>query len=83
MPLNQLLQAKHKTIGTKQTLKAIKSGKAKVVYLAEDAEIHVTKPLLQLCEQQGLEIIKVSSMVELGKACGIKVKAASAAIVDE
>ncbi|MDW7675233.1 MAG: ribosomal L7Ae/L30e/S12e/Gadd45 family protein [Bacillota bacterium] len=83
MPMNLLEQAKVKTIGTKQTLKAIQTGNAQVVFIADDAEIHVTKPLLQLCEQQGLEIIKVPSMVELGKACGIKVKAASAAIVKE
>ncbi len=83
MALSKLQQAKHKTIGTKQTFKAIQEGKAQVVYLADDAEAHVTKPLLQLGQQQGLEIIKVPNMVELGKACGIKVKAASAAIVKE
>lgn len=81
--LDKLKQAKIKTIGTKQTYKAILEGKAQVVYLADDAEVHIIKPLLQSSEQQGLEIIKVPSMVELGKACGIKVKAASAAILNE
>ena len=52
-----------------------------VVYIAEDAERCITSPLLRICEEKGFEIVYVDSMKELGKACGIKVGAATAAIL--
>ncbi|MDR9755167.1 MAG: ribosomal L7Ae/L30e/S12e/Gadd45 family protein [Thermoanaerobacterales bacterium] len=38
-------------------------------------------PLVKCCQEKGVEIIYVDSMQELGKACGIKVGAASASIL--
>lgn len=81
MGLEGLKSAKNKTIGTKQTLKAVEKGLARIVYLAKDAEPHVTRNLVQLCQEKGIEIVYVDTMVALGKACGIEVGAASAAIV--
>jgi large subunit ribosomal protein L7A len=69
-----------KTVGAKQTHKLIENGQAQVVYIAKDAEERVT-PLLRICEEKGLEVVYVDSMKELGKACGIKVGAATAAIL--
>lgn len=83
MPCNRLKAAKKRAIGTKQTTKAVTKGIAVVVYVARDAEAHVTKPLLTLCQEQGVEICEVESMKELGKACGIEVGSASAAILEE
>jgi len=83
MPLQRLRAAKVKTIGTKQTLKALKKNAAKVVYVAENAESHIVEPVLQSCAEQNLPVIKVDSMKILGKACGIKVGCASAAIIEE
>lgn len=83
MPYDQLKDAAKKTIGTKQTTKAVQKGTAKVVYIAKDAEPRVLNPLVKLCEEKGIEVVAVDSMLELGKACGIEVGSASAAIVAE
>ena len=34
-----------RVVGVKQTLKAVQSGEAEVVYLAQDADEHVTGPI--------------------------------------
>jgi len=83
MPLERLKAARKKTIGTKQTQKAVEKGTARIVYLAKDADVHVTKPLLKLCEEKAVEVVMVESMAILGKACGIEVSSASAAIIEE
>lgn len=79
----RLDNARKKTVGTRQTLKAVEKGIAKVVYVANDAEKHVVKPLLQLCSEHNVEVVYLETMEDLGKSCGIEVKAASAAIVEE
>ncbi|MGI6574319.1 MAG: L7Ae/L30e/S12e/Gadd45 family ribosomal protein [bacterium] len=81
MPLTELKEAKKKTIGTKQTLKAIEKGIAKKVYIAKDAEAHITAPLRQKCQERDIVVIDVETMKELGAICGIQVGAASAAVV--
>lgn len=83
MSLEQLRSAKEKTVGTKETMKAVQNGRAKTVFIAEDAELHVTRPLRELCQQRAILVVYVTSMRELGRFCGIEVGAASAAIVEE
>lgn len=82
MTLEHLIRARKKTVGTKQTMKAIERGAAKVVYVAQNAEHQVLEPVLQLCAAKGVPVIKVESMLALGKACRIEVGCASAAIVE-
>lgn len=76
-----LKRAKHKTVGVKQTLRALEKGQVHRVYIAEDAEAHILRPILDLCQNRRIETVKIASMVELGKACGIEVGAAVAAIL--
>jgi len=83
MQLERLKAAKHKTVGLKQTLKALEKGLAKLVFIADDAEQHVTKPLLRLCLEKSVPVQSVMSMEDLGKACGIEVGAATAAVLDD
>lgn len=83
MSLEALTKAADKTIGTKQTMKAVSSSVAKAVYVAEDAEEHVLEPLLALCRDKNVEVFWVKSMEELGAACGIDVGSASASIIKE
>lgn len=83
MNLERLKNAKQKTIGTKQTTKAVQKGTALVVYLAKDAEPHVVDPLNLLCLEKDIEVVNVDTMDEIGKACGIEVGSASAAITAE
>jgi len=83
MPEGVLTTAKKKTVGTKQTLKAVEKDQAKKVFIAADAEPHVTKPIVQLCNVKGIPVITVQTMLALGKVCGIEVGCAAAAIIEE
>jgi len=75
------LKTDPKIVGTKQTIKAIEKGIARLVYIAEDADEHIVHQVMNLAEDQGLPLIKVETMVQLGKECNIKVKTATAAII--
>ena len=68
-------------VGAKQLKKAVKSGRAKVVFLAENADPAVTEPLEKLCADNFIQITWVPTMAELGRACGIEVGAAAAALL--
>ncbi|HHY15005.1 MAG TPA: 50S ribosomal protein L7Ae-like protein [Firmicutes bacterium] len=70
-----------KVVGAKQTLKAIQNGQIELVYLARDADCRVTSPIRDVCERQGIGIIEIESMAELGKACSIEVGSAVAAVL--
>ncbi len=75
--------AKMKTVvGAKQLRKALLGGRAKTVFLAENADPALTEPIAQMCSRNAVSCIWVSSMTELGRACGIEVGAAAAAIVN-
>jgi large subunit ribosomal protein L7A len=76
MPNERLLSSRKKTVGAKQTLKAIERGQAKAVYV-------VIEPILQLSALKGIPVIQVDTMQSLGKACHIEVGCAVAAIVEE
>ena len=69
-------------VGAKQLKKAVKAGRARYVFLAENADPAVTEPLEALCAANHIQITWVHSMTELGRSCGIEVGAAAAAVVD-
>lgn len=83
MPLSSLESAKKKTVGIKQTLKALEKGLAKKVFIASDAEQHVVRPLQQRCQEKCVPVIMADTMKSLGKVCGIEVGCAAAALVEE
>lgn len=83
MPYAILASAKKKTIGAKQTTKAIEKGTAVKVFIAEDADQRVIAPIIELCNCNGLPIVRAESMQALGKACGIEVGCAVAALLLE
>ena len=68
-------------VGAKQLRKALKAGPARQVYLAENADPAITEPLAAICQEVSVDVSWVRSMTELGKACGIEVGTAAAAIV--
>ena len=80
--LNEISRRKV-VVGAKQLRKALVSGTAERVYLAENADPAVTEPILAQCRQNGVAYIWVRSMADLGRACGIEVGAAAAASVRE
>ena len=75
------LQTDNKLVGLKQSLRAVEGGKAKKVFLAEDAEPKVKTPVINAARNRNIEIEMVSEMSELGKACGINIGAAVAVIL--
>ena len=68
-------------VGKKQTLRALSRDEAKLVYLSKDADLHVTKPIADVCNEKNIEIIYYDSMKELGASVGISVNAAAAAVL--
>ena len=76
------LAEQNKVIGIKQTTKALNQDKAKTLFIAEDAEKHLVQHLEQTAKEKNIKIVYVDSMKNLGKACGIEVGAAAAAITE-
>ena len=83
MSYEKVKQAKKLSVGTKQTTRMVELGKALEVFVADDADERITGKVVELCEKAGVKVTRVDSMRELGKACGIKVGAAVAAIVND
>lgn len=77
------LEKNEKVVGTKQVKRAISSGNVQVVFIANDAEEKVVSDLKILCNKKSIEIVYVDTMKELGKACGIDISAASAALLNK
>ena len=76
------LRGKRLVVGTKQLRKALENGRAKKVWLAENADPAITEPLEALCLNCHVAYVWVPSKQDLGHACGIEVGAAAAAAVD-
>lgn len=83
MSLDRIRLARKRTIGTNQTAKALQANTAREVFIARDADTHVVRPVIVMAKDKGVPLQWVESMKLLGKACGIEVGAATAAILDE
>ena len=77
------LSGRQIVVGAKQLRKALERSRAEYVFLAENADPAITGPIEALCVQRGIPVSWVSSMSELGRACGIEVGAAAAAVADK
>jgi len=73
--------AKQKTVGLKQTQRALEKGLVRRLFTAQDAEPHVLRSIVEWCNNHNVERIEVPTMRELGKACGIEVGTAVAGIL--
>ena len=80
MSYERVKQASQTIIGTKQAVKAIRSGQVTEIFVALDADNWVTDPVVILAKEVGVPVSLVESKKELGKACGIHVGAAVVAI---
>lgn len=67
--------------GVKQLRRALAGGRARRVYLAKDADPQLTEPLARQAAEQGVETVWAGSMKELGRACGLAVGTAAAAVL--
>lgn len=83
MDVERLRGAARRAVGTNQTVKAIGRGQAQMVFVAQDADRRVVDPVLRAARERGVAVVEVPSMAALGRACGIAVGAATAAILGE
>lgn len=81
--LHRLPQSRNKTVGSKQTLKAIEKDQALAVYIARDAERRVVEPIIGACRERHVPVVEVESMRALGKLCGIDVGCACASLLKD
>lgn len=81
MSYEKVLQDANVIIGTKQTVRTLKSGHVKEVFVAQDADPKITDNIIQTAKELDVPVTKVESMKKLGKACGIDVGAAAVAII--
>lgn len=79
----EILKSGKKAIGIKQAVKAVESDKAKIVFIAADADEKIVKGLKELCLSKEVELNYAESMKQLGKACGIQVGASAVCLLNE
>lgn len=77
--INKIIEKK--VVGAKQTLRAVNSEIVETVYVASDAEVRVTKSVVDACILHGIDIIYVDTMQKLGIMCSIDVGTAIACVL--
>ena len=80
MDIGHLSSAK-KTIGAKQTIKAIANGSVKFVFLSYDSDDYVVNPVRTACVEHDIPFDDKHSMDDLGRACRIKVRATAVGVL--
>ena len=75
------LAGKEKVTGVKQSSRAVRSGLAREVFLANDADPALTGPLLEQCREREIPVRVEFTMRQLGQAAGIQVGTAAAALL--
>lgn len=74
---------RRRAVGQRETLRVIREGRARVVYIAGDADQFIIEPVIALATRSQCELVKVESMGQLGRLCGISVGAACAAVLND
>lgn len=74
------LRNSEKVVGTRRLVRAVLAGEISQVYLAKDADLFIVRQVKEACNQTNVRIFEVDTMKELGEACGVDVKTASAGI---
>ena len=75
------LAAKDKVTGLKQTRRALNAGRARLVYLACDADPRLTDPVREMCRASGVPVQEGYTLQQLGRAAGIPVGTAALALL--
>lgn len=76
----ETLRNSRKVVGTRRLIRAVLAGEVVEVYLAQDADLFIVRQVRAACNRMGVRIIEVESMKQLGDACGVDVKTATAGI---
>ena len=76
-----LAAADKRVVGTKQVLRALDEGRVVRAFVAKDADLLLTKRVVDRCFEKNIPCTQVDTMEQLGRACGIDVKAAAAGLL--
>jgi len=69
--------------GTNETTKAVERGNAELVYVAEDVQPEeIVMHLPELAEEKGIPVVYVEAQDDVGRAAGLEVGSAAAAVTD-
>ena len=68
------------TVGLKKVRKALTEGRAKRIVIAKDCDVYLLESLEEQCRLAGVTPDYAESMAELGRDCGIDVKASCACV---
>ena len=74
------LKNSSKVVGTRRLLRAVQAGEISEAYIAMDADLFIVRQVREACNQANVRMVEVDTMVQLGQACGVEVKTASAGI---
>ena len=74
------LRNSDKVVGRRRRGRAGLAGEISEVYLASDADLFIVRQVRDACNRANVRIVEVDSMKQLGEACGVDVKTASAGI---
>lgn len=77
------LKEKEKVVGIKQSLKQLKKGTVKEVFIADDADKQLMCDIEELCRKKVINVVHIDTMKELGKISGIDVGASVMCILEE
>lgn len=76
----ETLRNSRKVVGTRRLIRAVLAGEVVEVYLAQDADLFIVRQVKDACNRMSVRIVEVESMKQLGEACGVDVKTATAGI---
>lgn len=77
------LRTMPRTVGVKETTKALSSDEVHLLYVAKDADLKIVSDVIETAKTKRVPIEFVNTMVELGKACEVDVKTATAALINK
>ncbi len=75
------LKDHEKVVGTRRLLKAIEQDKVQLAYVAQDADLFISRQVAEACEAKRIPVIEVSNMKALGEACHVQVPTAAAGLI--
>ncbi len=75
------LKTEPKVVGTRRLVKAIEQGQVKLAFVAQDADLFITRQIGDLCEKHHVAVQEVPTMKALGEACQVQVPTAAAGLL--
>lgn len=80
MPLNELA-ATERIAGVNSVLRKLRSGCVHKVFVAKDADAHLTRDIVIMAEAASVPVEWVEESLKLGRACAVSRKTAAAALL--